>query len=102
MAESSESSPTPVGNEKDEEPVFERKKSARFEPIRRNLSRRQTEYEFPAEDRAELARIASSLSRPQTRLSVATDQLQRFATVAGMDVTYTHDSHCNSSRNKPG
>lgn len=69
----------------------------RFEPIRaRTYTRRESvsDYQFPTEDRPELARIATALSRAESQPTIHTpsrgddggeSQLERKDTVAGME-----------------
>lgn len=69
----------------------------RYEPIRTHTNTRResgSDYQFPTEDRPELARIATALSRAESRVTVplpsrtedgGESQLERKDTVAGME-----------------
>lgn len=69
--------------------VTETEKAPNYEPIRTSVHKERDEaaYGFPMEDRPELARLASRLSRKETQRSAPTDELQKWGTVAGMDRT---------------
>lgn len=88
------SSSSTAPNEKHEDgltydKVTEADKTPTYEPIRTStrLEKDEGDYAFPMEDRPELARIASRLSKKDTERAPPSDELQRWGTVAGMDYT---------------
>lgn len=87
-ASSSSTSPT-VKHEDDLMYDKVTEKMPAYKPIRTSahLEKDEADYAFPMEDRPNLARLATSLSRNDTQRSAPTDELQRWGTVAGMDHT---------------
>ena len=87
MAYSDTGSSSASPDEKNEKGVsLERRTSPKYEPIKTStrLERDEADYGFPMEDRPELARLASKLSRNNTQRTAPSDELQRWGTVAGM------------------